>query len=147
MSGSMLSMKSSTTLGASAPGSPTDHPETPMAARLLDRQAELLEYLTSGEAIFGNSGDASLDRSPFGIDHGLLHLEARYSHEKRAAKIEWVLRRTFDLLGSDRDKPLHDFAEACPPVSIGRLENARQFHDFLLARWRDEAPEPAYLPD
>jgi hypothetical protein len=62
-------------------------------------------------------------------------------------KIEWVLSRTFDLLGSAKTAVIRDFVEACPPASISRLENARQFHDFLTARWRREAPEPPYLPD
>jgi hypothetical protein len=118
-----------------------------MAGRLLHRQTSLLEYLTSGAAIFGNAGDPSLDRTSFGIDPGLLHLEARYSHEKRMAKIKWVLPRTFDLLGNHRAGVLREFVETCPPVNIGRLENARQFHDFLLARWRAEPLELPHLPD
>jgi hypothetical protein len=122
-----------------------------MADRLLDRQVSLLEHLTSGAAIFGGGRGASADRSLHGshagIHRGLLHLEARFSHDKRMAKIEWVLSRTFELLGSDRARIIRDFVEACPPASISRLENARQFHDFLLARWRTAAPEPPYLPD
>jgi hypothetical protein len=118
-----------------------------MADRLLDRQTSLLEYLTSGAAIFGNSGDTSRECPLYGIDGGLLRLEAHYSHEKRMAKIEWVLGRTLNLLGANRALVVRDFAEACPPLSPGCLENARQFHDFLLARWRNETPEPPYLPD
>ena len=117
-----------------------------MPSRLLDRQVKLLEHLTSGAAIFG--GDASIDQAPpAGIDGGLLHLEARFSHEKRMAKIEWVLTRTLDLLGSAKAGIIRDFVEACPPASSSRLENARQFYDFLSARWLSEAPEPPYLPD
>ncbi len=118
-----------------------------MASDLLDRQVRLLEHLTSGAAIFGTGSGASIDQAPPGIDAGLLHLEARFSHEKRMAKIEWVLTRTLDLLGGARAAIIRDFVEACPPASISRLENARQFHDFLSARWLGEAPEPPYLPD
>lgn len=119
-----------------------------MADRLLDKQTSLLAFLTSGTGIFGDPrDDLSCHRTPFGIERGLLHLEARYSHEKRMAKIDWVLPRTLDLLGSDRARICRDFAEACPPVKIGRLENACQFHEFLLARWLDESPDPPYLPD
>jgi hypothetical protein len=32
-------------------------------------------------------------------------------------------------------------------VAISRLENARQFHDFLLAHWQQEPPRPPYLRD
>jgi hypothetical protein len=118
-----------------------------MPDRLLDRQVRLLEHLTSGAAIFGADRGASTDRTLRGIDDGLLHLEARLSHEKRMQKIEWVLTTTLDLLGSNRAAIIRDFVEACPPASISWLENARQFHDFLVARWLREAPEPAYLSD
>jgi hypothetical protein len=118
-----------------------------MPNRLLDRQVRLLEHLTSGDAIFGAVRGASTDRARLGIRGDLLHLEARFSHEKRMQKIEWVLTRTLDLLGSDRALIISDFVEACPPVGISWLENARQFHDFLVARWLRETPEPPYLPD
>jgi hypothetical protein len=118
-----------------------------MSSRLLDRQISLLEHLTSGAAIFGDVAVASLDRARLGIDPGLLRLEARASHEKRMEKIEWVLPRTLDLLGTSKAAIIRDFVEACPPVSISRLENAHQFHDFLARRWLREASEPAYLPD
>jgi hypothetical protein len=118
-----------------------------MSGRLLDRQVRLLEHLTSGAAIFGAVCGASTHGALQSIDGGLLHLEARFSHEKRMQKIEWVLTRTLDLLGNNRTLIINDFVEACPPVSISWLENARQFHDFLSARWRREAPEPRYLPD
>jgi hypothetical protein len=109
-----------------------------------ERQTSLLEYLTGGGAIFGED---DLSVSCFGINCGLLHLEAKFSHQKRMAKIKAVLPRTLDHMGSRRDAIVRDFAAACRPTGIGRLENAWQFHDFLLARWRERAPKPAYLPD
>ena len=115
-----------------------------MTERLLDRQTRLLKYLTSGAAIFETETDASTRGANFGVDNRLLHLEARFSHEKRMAKIGWALSRTLDLLGAARNKFIRDFAEANPPVSIGRLENARQFCSFLSAHW---AGDPPYLPD
>ena len=118
-----------------------------MAGRLLDRQVRLLEHLTSGDAIFGDIAISSLERARLGIDAGLLRLEARASHEKRMEKIEWVLPRTFELLGAGKAAVIRDFVEACPPASIGRLENARQFHDFLATRWKVAALEPRCLPD
>jgi hypothetical protein len=118
-----------------------------MTSRLLDRQNSLLEYLTSGAVIFGHMADASLDHARLNIDAGMLRLEAHFSHEKRMEKIESVLSRTFDLLGTSKAAIIRDFAGACPPVSIGWLENARQFHDFLAVHWQGEAPEPPYLPD
>jgi hypothetical protein len=118
-----------------------------MPTRLLDRQVRLLEHLTSGAGIFDAVGSGSTDPALQGIHGGLLHLEARFSHEKRMQKIEWVLTRTFDLLGNQRTPIIRDFVDTCPPSGISWLENARQFHDFLAARWLGEAPEPPYLPD
>jgi hypothetical protein len=115
-----------------------------MSESLLQRQTCLLEYLTGGGTIFGKDDPASSWR---GMNCGLLHLEARFSHEKRMAKIKAVLPRTLDHLGMAREAIIHDFAHACPSTSIGRLENARQFHDFLLARWQSKPADPPYLPD
>jgi len=116
-----------------------------MANRLLDRQARLLAYLTSATAIFGEEGVAA---DPLlGIDPALLHLEARFSHEKRMEKIGAAFPRTLRMLGANGAAVVRGFVEACPPRDISRLANARQFHEFLLARWQDEAPEPAHLPD
>jgi hypothetical protein len=118
-----------------------------MPNRLLDRQAELLEHLTSGAGIFGVDRGRLAAGSVLGIHEGLLHLEARFSHDKRMQKIEWVLSRTLDLLNGSRTPIVRDFIEACPPVSISWLENARQFHDFLKIRWHHERPAPPHLPD
>jgi hypothetical protein len=118
-----------------------------MPDRLLDRQARLLEHLTSGTAIFGADRGTLTGCTAQGIHGGLLHLEARFSHEKRMEKIEWVLTGTFGLLGRNRALVVSDFVEACPPLSISWLENARQFHDFLSARWLSEKPDPPHLPD
>jgi hypothetical protein len=118
-----------------------------MSERLLDRQVRLLEHLTSGAGIFSADAGASAGAARLNIDRGLLHLEARFSHEKRMQKIEWVLTSTLALLGSNRARIVRDFVEACPPEGISWLENARQFHDFLTARWQREAPLPPYLPD
>ena len=118
-----------------------------MAKRLLDRQVRLLEYLTSGDAIFRDKRDAPLDRALQGLDRGMLHLEARFSHEKRMEKVTAVFPRTFELLGNSLNIVVRGFAEACPPRDISRVENARQFHEFLTARWKREAPTLPYLPD
>ena len=113
-----------------------------MADTLLQRQARLLEHLTSASAIFGE-GDLSSDA--FGFHRGLLHLEAKYSHQKRMEKIEAVLPRTLALLGAEREATVRAFAETSAPDSISRLDNARQFHQFLRAR--QQAAAPAWLAD
>jgi hypothetical protein len=117
------------------------------AKGLLDRQVRLLEYLTSGEAIFDDGRGSLRDPILQGIDRGLLHIEARFSYEKRMDKIAAVFPKTLALLGEDRDAVVREFVDACPPVDIGRLENARQFSDFLISRWGTRRPAPPYLPD
>jgi hypothetical protein len=115
-----------------------------MSSSLFDRQRALLRHLTGGGAIFG---EGDLFGSTFGFGSGLLHLEAKFSHRKRMEKIEGVLPRTLALLGPERDAIVRAFVQACSPTSIGYLDNARQFADFVSASWRQEAREPAYLPD
>jgi len=113
----------------------------------LDRQISLLAYLTSSRAIFGERGAAALDPALRGIDSDLLHIEARFSHEKRLTKIALVFPKTFALLADRSDALVREFAGSSPPFDIGRIENARQFHQFLCACWRNEPPQPPYLHD
>jgi hypothetical protein len=118
-----------------------------MAMRLLDRQVRLLDYLTSSRAIFGEEEDATLDPALAGMDSRLLRLEACFSHEKRMEKIIAVFPKTYRLLGAERAAIVQEFVKAWPPTDIARIENARQFYDFLGSRWRLEPPEPPYLED
>jgi hypothetical protein len=115
--------------------------------RLLDRQSSLLEYLTSGAAIYGTGRVASLDAGLHGIDPTLLRLEARFSHEKRMEKIAAVFSRTFAILGDRLAEIVQEFAETCPPVDISRLVNASQFHDFLSVSRKQDPKLPPYLHD
>jgi hypothetical protein len=118
-----------------------------MVKRLLDRQSRLIRYLTSGGAIFDDAERGPTDPVLRGIDRHLLGIEARFSFEKRMEKIAAVFPLTFDLLGTSQERLVREFVEACPPFDIGRMENARQFHEFLSARWRREPPMPRHLPD
>jgi hypothetical protein len=118
-----------------------------MPKQLLDRQHSLLEYLTSSPAIFGDDSSPTTDPLLRGIDPELLHLEARFSHEKRMDKIRGVFSLTFAQLGGNRTTIERSFAETCQPTSIGRLENARQFYVFVTQYWHRETPKPRYLPD
>jgi len=110
-----------------------------MAKPLLERQVSLIEHLTSGTAIGGSA--------PEGIDRALLWVEARFSYAKRMEKINAVLPKTFELLGSRRDALVCAFIEGCPPTTLSRLENARQFYRFLISCWLREDPDPPYLRD
>jgi hypothetical protein len=116
-----------------------------MTGRLLNRQIKLLEYLTSAAAIFGGQGERPSELA--GIDRGLLDLDARFSHEKRMEKIASVFAATFELLGTSADELVREFAQACPPCDISRIENARQFHGFLTERDRAQLLAPPYLAD
>jgi hypothetical protein len=114
--------------------------------RLLDRQVRLLEYLTSGSAIFDGDGEVPIDY-PHGIDGRLLRLEAQFSHQKRMEKIKSVFPITFRLLEHDCDTMVGEFARAFPPADVARIENARQFFDFLCLHWRESLPAPPYIVD
>ena len=118
-----------------------------MGKRLLDRQASLLDYLTSGDAIFADAGRAPLPRPLRGVDPRLLRLEARFSHDKRMEKVMAMFPRTFELLGDRQEAIVRQFVRTCPPVDISRISNARQFHDFVVWRWQRETPDPPYLKD
>jgi hypothetical protein len=118
-----------------------------MVTRLLDRQVNLLEYLTSSAAIFGGEGDAIFDQTLQGFDRGLLRLEACFSYEKRMEKITAVFPQTLQLLGADQAAIMREFIAACPPFDITRIENARQLYEFLCARWQHTSPQPPYLRD
>jgi hypothetical protein len=114
--------------------------------RLLERQTALLSYLTSPAAIFGRRRGPA-DMRLAGLNRGRLHLEARFSHDKRMEKIQGALPRTFELLGPSLPRVVREFTTACPPDDIGRLHNARQFHDFLRRRWARRSSRRPYLAD
>ena len=114
---------------------------------LLDRQVELLVYLTSARAIFDDGRDVALPPLLREIDPVRLGLEARFSYEKRIEKLARVFPHTLELLKKDQAEILRRFAEACPPTGIGILETAQQFFAFLSARPRSCPPFSAYLLD
>jgi hypothetical protein len=118
-----------------------------MTKRLLDRQASLLDYLGSDDAVFGEELSATADPALAGIDDELLRIEARFSYEKRMTKIQVMLPRTFELLGGELAAVLREFNNGCPPAGISSFQNARRFHEFLSARWQSRPPPLPYLPD
>jgi hypothetical protein len=118
-----------------------------MADRLLDRQVSLLDYLSSAAALFGDQANTPVGPGLYGIDRGLLRLEARFACNRRIEKIIAVFPRTLDILGTDQRIILREFVEISPPTSSSTLANAHRFYEFLSARWRREPPKPAYLPD
>jgi hypothetical protein len=119
----------------------------PKSYPLLDRQARLLGYLTSSAAIYGDGGVPVQDAMLHGIDCWALHLVARFAHEKRMEKIAAIFPRTLEILSSNGSAIIEEFAQACPPTGTGRIENARQFDDFLSAGLRDKPLYPEHLQD
>jgi len=117
-----------------------------MSTRLLDLQTSLLEYLTSATAIFGDRA-VSPDHDLHGVDVARLRLEARFSFDKRLAKISSVFPRTFAIFTGDWAPVLREFVDAQPPIGIGRLTNAQQFFDFLSQRLDKAQMEPPWLLD
>jgi len=115
-----------------------------MAKPLLERQVSIIEHLTSAAAIFGGGGGSAADLE--GIDRALLRVEARFSYAKRMEKITAALPKTFELLGNG-DAHVRAFVESCPPTTLSRLENACQFHRFLVSCWKHAAPDPPYIGD
>src|SRR5262249_46455362 len=128
----MQSMKSLTTYGAFGRAWCKPDLGEPMPHRLLDRQANLLSYLTSGAAILGDGSDIPPDPALRGIDPALLRLEARFSYEKRLEKIAAIFPRTLAMLGDQWGPLFQGFVAACPPTDISRQTNAREFHEYLV---------------
>ena len=116
-----------------------------MNGDLLDRQTRLLTYLTSVSAIFDGPGDIRLDDALRGIDPRLLHLQASISHQKRVKKISVIFPRTTALLTDRVAETLRDFADVCPSMPAGFIENGRQFCDFLSLRRQAGTLRPPYL--
>jgi hypothetical protein len=116
-----------------------------MANRLLDRQTSLLEYLSSAAVIFGDQADAPVDPALRGIDRGVLRLQARFACNKRIERIIAIFPRTFEILSADQEPILREFIEISRPTKKSPLANAREFHEFLSARWQCEPPKPAHL--
>ena len=118
-----------------------------MTKRLLDRQASLLDYLSSGGAMFGAQADAPADPALQAFDPGVLRLQARFICNKRIEKVIAVFPRTLQILGADRRSILGEFVEASRSTNKSTLANAREFHEFLRRRWQRSRAEPAYLRD
>src|SRR4029077_15984888 len=66
---------------------------------------------------------------------------------KRMEKVMAVFPKTFSLLGDGAVAFGRDFARAHATVDITRIENARQFYNFLRNRSHRAHSEPPYLDD
>ncbi len=118
-----------------------------MSTRLLHLQTSLLEYLTSADAIYGDRPVSTAGDNLHGVNIGRLRLEARFSFDKRLAKISSVFPRTFEIFRGDWAPVLREFVDAQPPVDISRLRNAQQFFDFLSKRSENAQMAPPWLLD
>jgi hypothetical protein len=118
-----------------------------MTKRLLDRQASLLDYLSSAAAMFGSGADVPVDPALRAFDSGVLRLQARFICNKRIEKIVSVFPRTLQILGADQRSILREFVEAGQSTNKSTLANAQEFHEFLARRWQRVRPRPACLRD
>ncbi|MEK6374409.1 MAG: hypothetical protein AABO58_17120 [Acidobacteriota bacterium] len=81
-----------------------------------------------------------------GIDLERLRIVGRLILAKRLGKIETLLPATCRCVTLHVPTLVRAFAAACPPVTLGRQENARQFRDFILA-YEGPPLAPGYLAD
>jgi hypothetical protein len=118
-----------------------------MSNRFFDRQADLVEYLTSPAVVFGEEANVPSDPVLQGIDRGLLCLVARSCCSKWIKRVVEAFPRTFEILGADQRLILRAFVLAGRQRDISTLASARQFYEFSLAYWRHDPPKVPYLPD
>ena len=116
---------------------------------LLERQVDLLRYLTRTDFIFGDKQVALAAQEPSlqGMNISHLRLEAEMSFGKRISKIGEVLRQTFRQLGPQREQLFREFAIQHPPETFRRYAEARCFYEFLLRHWQSTPPSPPWVAD
>jgi hypothetical protein len=113
-------------------------------ARLLARQRAILVHLSDPAAY--ESTTARSAEALQGIDVERLKVLGRLILTKRMGKIESLLPATCRCASTHVPVLMKEFAAACPPTSLGRQDNARQFHDFVVA-YEGPPPVPNYLAD
>ena len=118
-----------------------------MTSALLNRQVGLLEFLTTGAAIFGDRPHPVDHEALQGMDGSLLWLEARFSHDKRMEKIHAIFPRTIELIEDGWPDLVRKFVEAYPPLDIARYAHAQQFHDFICVQGAKALLALPYLID
>ena len=112
----------------------------PAPVPLIERQRVLLGVLANPFATFDHP---ALD----GLDPDRLRLMRALSVGKRMEKVQSVFPVTLAHLDVPFESLSAAFAATFPPHDIGRVENATQFRDFLVARASRAAAQRAYLLD
>jgi len=112
--------------------------------RLLARQRAILIHL-SDPATYESTNTRRAEALQ-GIDVERLKVLGRLILAKRISKIESLLPATCRCASAHVPALMKEFAVACPPHSLGRQDNALQFHDFVLAYEGAPTP-PNYLAD
>jgi hypothetical protein len=116
---------------------------------LLNRQIELLRYLTDPALIFGGDRLVEIAQDPSlrGISLPHLRLEAEMSFDKRLAKIKKVFEQTFSFLGPQRNRIFREFVTVCWPTTYRVYDDGLCFYEFLQNYWRSETPNPPFIAD
>jgi len=115
--------------------------------RLIDRQRALIDHLVAPAEFRGREDGAGLSADLLALDPACLRIVGEQALAKRMSKVRAVFPHTCTALGANLASLATAFADACPPDSIERWDNARQFRDFLVGSWTRVAPDPAYLTD
>src|SRR5262245_47540800 len=97
------------------------------SARLLARQRAILQHLAHPGAFESTSRPSSEELR--GIDLARLRVLGRLILAKRMAKIASLLPATCRCVSLHAPDLTRAFATARPPASLGRRDNAIQFHD------------------
>ena len=113
-------------------------------ARLLARQRAILVHLADPTAY--ESTNLAPAEALQGIDVEPLKVLGRLILAKRMSKIEALLPATCRCASAHVPALMKEFAAACPPHSLGREDNAIQFHDFVVG-YEGPPPPPNYLAD
>ena len=110
-------------------------------------QRRLITLLTTPEAFAADHPDLLAMGNEIGPDVARISLYAKLSHSKRIKKIESVLTQTLRHLGEPFYPLTIPFLKAFPPNSANRYDNAKQFFEFLVRRWRGRPADRPYLLD
>lgn len=115
---------------------------------LPELQRRLVRAMTTPAVFFDpDHPDLQALAEEIGPEMRRVSLYARLSHEKRWRKIDSVFSRTLHFLDEEIDMVSRAFLERHPPYSARIYENARQFFDFLVSRWRETGETRTGLRD
>ena len=112
---------------------------------LLERQRRLAEFLSNPGQYKDAAAADRLARELAIPDASRLSAAGNMVANKRFGKIQSVMPKTMEILGANARNVFDGFARHCPPASISRAANARQFLEYL--EQAEEIQAPDYICD